>query len=219
MKTGVDELSTTSSDNAHGLQRLSERVTGVSDDTNGLLQMLAESGAEMPDRKYIDFALEAARQVSAGLIRAIDAGEIDLAALMSETYTPVEGSDPALFTHPAMAILTRLARPHQEGARALPRFFGMSCTDRNGFGAVAMPERSLPQRPGDPVWNAEHSRAGMFFTFGDALQEARITAPFRLKAYRRPLATGGVILLKQVVASIHVEGQCWGVLQLAYRSR
>ena len=219
VKTGVDELSTSSTDNARGLQRLSERVTGVSDDTNGLLQMLAESDADMPDRPYIRFALDAARQVSDGLQHATATRELTAATIFGETYAPVEGSDPALFTHPVMGVLTRLARPHQEAARALPGFFGMSLTDRNCFGAVAMPERSKPQRAGDRAWNAEFSRAGMFFNLPDTAEQVKITAPFCLKAYRRPLANGGVVLLKQVIASISVDGRHWGILQLAYESR
>jgi methyl-accepting chemotaxis protein len=219
VKSGLSALSSTSSDNAVGLRRLSDRVSGVSDDTNGLLQMLAESDAEIPDRPYIRFGIDVARRIAAGLEDAIARGTLTHEALFREQYAPVVGSDPALFTHPAMALLTQLARPHQEAARALPGFFGMSFTDRNCFGAVAMPERSQPQRRGDPVWNSEHARAGMFFHYPDTAQQVRIVEPFCLKAYRRPVADGSVILLKQVIAAIHVQGRHWGVLQLAYENQ
>ncbi|WP_239474208.1 methyl-accepting chemotaxis protein [Sphingomonas longa] len=219
VEAGLSALSSTSSDNALGLEHLSERVSVVSGDTNGLLQMLAESDADIPDRPYIRFGLDAARQVSEGLAAAIQAGDITLQAILSQTYTPVAGTNPPLFTHPAMALLTRLARPHQEAARSLPGFFGMSFTDRRCFGAVAMPERSQPQRPNDPVWNSEHSRAGLVYDFPDTAAQVLTETPFCLKAYRRPVAGGGVMLLKQVIASIHVAGQHWGVLQLAYENQ
>jgi methyl-accepting chemotaxis protein len=219
VKSGLNALSSTSSDNAIGLKRLSERVSGVSDDTNGLLQLLAESEADIPDRPYIQFGLKAARQVSDALTLAISEGELTQAAVLSQDYTPVIGSDPPLFTHTAMALLTRLARPHQERARTLPGFFGMSFTDRNCFGAVAMPERSQRQRPGEVVWNCEHARAGMFFNFPETATQVRTETPFCLKAYRRPVTGGGVILLKQVIASIFVAGAHWGVLQLAYENQ
>jgi methyl-accepting chemotaxis protein len=219
VRGGLGELASTSTDNARGLQRLSDRVTSVSDDTNDLLQTLAESDADMPDRPYIRFALAAARDVAEGLARLIAEGALDKAAVMSERYAPVEGTDPPLFTHPVMTALTALARPHQEAARALPGFFGMSFTDRNCFGAVAMPERSQPQRPGDRAWNAEHSRNGVFFHFPETAVQVRITQPFCLKAYRRPVEGGGVVLLKQVIASIAVLGDHWGVLQLAYANQ
>lgn len=219
VKTGLGALSSTSSDNAGGLKRLSERVSGVSDDTNGLLQMLAESEADIPDRPYIQFGLETARQMSEALAYAVQRGEVTKAAILSQDYSPVVGSDPPLFTHPTMALLTRLARPHQERARTLPGFFGMSFTDRNCFGAVAMPERSQSQRPGELVWNSEHARAGMIFTFPETATQVRTETPFCLKAYRRPVTGGGVILLKQVIASIFVAGDHWGVLQLAYENQ
>jgi len=216
---GLSALSSTSSDNAQGLHQLSERVLEVSADTNGLLQMLAESDADIPDRPYIRFGLDVAAAMSQGLEQAIRSGEIDRDTILSQHYTPVEGSDPPLFTHPAMALLTRLARPLQEAARALPGFFGMSFTDRHCFGAVAMPERSQPQRAGDPAWNSEHARAGMIFHFPETAAQVRTEEPFCLKAYRRPVSGGGVVLLKQVIASIHIDGRHWGVLQLAYENQ
>lgn len=219
VRTGLGRLAETSTNNASGLQRLSHRLTSVSDDTNDLLQMLAESGADMPDRPYIRFAVEAALAVSTGLSEAAADGRLDQRAILGDGYSPVEGSDPPLFTHPAMALITTLARPHQEAARTFPGFFGMSFTDRRCFGAVAMPERSLPQRRGEKAWNEEHSRAGLFFHFPDTAQQVKITKPFCLKAYRRPLADGGVVLLKQVIASINLDGAHWGVLQLAYEDQ
>lgn len=219
VRTGLTALTSTSSQNATGLQQLSSRVSDVSDDTNAMLQMLAESGTDMPDSPYINFGLEVARSVGEAATTAVSSGEIELATVLSDNYSPVPGSDPPTFTHPAQALLTRLARPHQERARQLPGFFGMSFTDRNCFGAVAMPERSLPQRYGDRAWNAEYSRAGLIYTYPETKIQVRTETPFCLKAYRRPLTNGGVVLLKQVIASIFVAGRHWGVLQLAYENQ
>jgi methyl-accepting chemotaxis protein len=216
IRSGLCGLADTSTDNAIGLQRLSTRITEVSDDTNMLLQHLAESGVDIPDSPYIRFGLDAARAIVADLETALDMGEIDLAAMFGEYYAPIPGSDPPLFAHPIQNVITRAARPWQEQARSLPGFFGMTCTDRNAFGAVAMPERSLPQRPGETEWNLEHARAGQIFDFPDTREQVLLTQPFCLKAYRRPVATGGVVLLKQIIASIRVRGRHWGVLQLAY---
>ncbi|SFJ70556.1 methyl-accepting chemotaxis protein [Sphingomonas sp. NFR04] len=219
VRAGLVALTSTSFENADGLQQLATRVSGVSDDTNSLLQMLVESGTETPDSPYIRFGLEVAHCVGEELSAAVASGEIAIDAALSDTYAPVPGSNPPLFTHPAQALLTRLARPHQERARQLPGFFGMSFTDRNCFGAVAMPERSLPQRPSDPTWNQEYSRAGLIYTYPETRVQVRTEAPFCLKAYRRPVTKGGVILLKQVIASIWVGGKHWGVLQLAYENQ
>jgi methyl-accepting chemotaxis protein len=217
--TGLGQLATTSNDNASGLQRLSQRVTHVSDDTNMLLQYLAESGVEIPDSPYIQFALNAARDIEDCLDRAIRNGEIGVEAMFRETHDLIPGSNPPLYTHPGQIFITAAARPHQEAARQLPGFFGMTCTDRNAFGAVAMPERSLAQRPGEIEWNLEHARAGQIFDFPDTREQVRMTQPFCLKAYRRLIATGGVMLLKQVIASISVRGRHWGVMQLAYEDQ
>jgi methyl-accepting chemotaxis protein len=219
VRAGLTALTSTSSQNAVGLQHLSSRVSGVSDDTNAMLQMLAESEVDMPDSPYINFGLEVARSVGEAATSAVSSGEIDLATVLSNSYSTVPDSDPPIYTHPAQALLTQLARPHQERARQLPGFFGMSFTDRNCFGAVAMPERSLPQRQGDRAWNAEYSRAGLIYTYPETKVQVLTEAPFCLKAYRRPLTEGGIVLLKQVIASIFVAGRHWGVLQLAYENQ
>ena len=111
------------------------------------------------------------------------------------------------------------ARVRQEMAKTYTGLFGMTFTDRNAFGAIAMPERAHPQRPGEDVWNAEYSRQGLIFDFADTREQCRTMQPFCIKAYRRLTAAGDVILLKQVIASIHVKGRHWGILQMAYQDQ
>ncbi|MGK2911046.1 MAG: methyl-accepting chemotaxis protein [Sphingobium sp.] len=213
---GLDALAATSTDNADGLQRLSGRVSNVSDDTNTLLQYLAESGVDIPDSPYIRFGLNAAAGIAAAVERDISEGRLSEADAFSDQYTQVGRAEPKIFTHPIQPWITAAARPFQEKARDLPGFFGMSCSDRTAWGGVAMPERSMAQRPNDPAWNAEHARAGQVFDEPVTRAQVRTTTPFCIKAYRRPVAGGGVMLLKQIIASIHIRGRHWGILQVAY---
>src|SRR3546814_5593596 len=59
--------------------------------------------------------------------------------------------------------------------------------------------------------NLEHSRQGVIFDFPDTREQSKITQPFYIKAYRRLTADMEVVLLKQVIASIHVNGRHWGI--------
>ncbi|MDO7835691.1 methyl-accepting chemotaxis protein [Sphingobium sp. HBC34] len=219
IRTGLSALASTSTDNADGLQRLSGRVSTASNDTNELLQYLAESGVDIPDSPYIRFGLDSAQQVSRAIEQAIDAGLVSEAAIFNEHYVPIAGANPPLFTHPVQDVMLPAARAAQEKARAFSGLFGMTFTDRNAFGAVAMPERAQPQRPGNINWNLEYSRQGLIFEGDDTRSECLTVKPFRIKAYRRLTADGEVILLKQVIASIHVKGRHWGILQMAYRDQ
>ena len=219
IRSGLTALASTSTDNADGLQRLSGRVSTASEDTNELLQYLAESGVDIPDSPYIRFCLESATAVSVAVEAAIDAGTIGLTEILRTEYEPIADSNPPLFSHPVQAIMLPAARKRQEMARAYPGLFGMTFTDRNAFGAIAMPERAQPQRPGDMTWNLEYSRQGSLFEGDDTRVECTTVKPFRIKAYRRLTADGDVILLKQVIASIHVKGHHWGILQMAYRDQ
>ncbi|MET0371719.1 MAG: methyl-accepting chemotaxis protein [Sphingobium sp.] len=219
IRTGLTALARTSTDNADGLQRLSHRVSNTSEDANALLQDLAESGVEIPDSPFIRFCLDAARSTGAAIEQAIAEGRLSEADALSNHYAPISGTNPIQYSHPVQPILIPAARIQQERARAFDGLFGMTFTDRNAFGAVAMPERSHPQRPGDDKWNLEYSRQGVIFEFPDTQEQCRITQPFCIKAYRRLTAEGEVLLLKQVIASIHVNGRHWGILQMAYRDQ
>jgi methyl-accepting chemotaxis protein len=219
IRSGLAALASTSTDNADGLQRLSGRVSVASDDANTLLQNLAESGADIPDTPYIRFGLDAARAVADAVERAIAEGRLSEADAFTDHYTPIPGTNPTQYSHPIQPFLIPAARAQQEKARSFKGLFGMTFTDRHAFGAVAMPERSLPQRPGDDKWNLEYSRQGVIFEFPDTQEQCRIADPFCIKAYRRLTAEGDVILLKQVIASIHIKGRHWGILQMAYQDQ
>jgi methyl-accepting chemotaxis protein len=218
VRHGIGALNTTSSDNASDLTQLSRLLTNVSDDTNVLLQYIAESEVEIPDTPYIRFACEVAEDVARRVEADITAGRIGIEEAFTEHYRPVADTDPKQFEHPVLPYIVAAARPHQEAARRLTGFFGMTMTDRNTYGAVQMPERSQPRRA-DPAWNAEYSRHMQFFDYEDQRVQCRTTQPFLIKAYRRPLTGGGVMLLKQVIASIHIGGRHWGILQLAYQDQ
>jgi methyl-accepting chemotaxis protein len=219
LRGGIDALTTGAADNAADLAQLSHLLTGVSDDTNVLLQHMTESGVETEDSAHVRFALAAAADIGTRLEADLEAGRLSADSLFDMTYTPVPGSDPPCFDHPAVPFFTAAARPHQEAAaRTLPGLFGLSLSDRGCFSAVQMPERSQPRRD-DPQWNAEWSRVGRIFDDPVQQRECRTTQPFRIKAYRRRLASGEVLLLKQVIASIHIGGRHWGILQLAYADR
>ena len=215
---GIDALGESSGANASGLTQLSALLSGISDDTNVLLQHFAESGIDIPDAPYIGFALDMAKRVGGQLEADIGARRLTLAQAFSTDYRPIPNSHPAKFDHPIVPFIVAAARPFQERARALPGFFGLSMTDRNAFGAVQMPERSLPSGA-DRDWNEEYSRHQQIFHFADTVAQCLTTQPFLIKAYRRPLAGGGVMLLKQVIASVHICGRHWGILQLAYEDQ
>lgn len=226
IRDGLNALTDTSSHNAADLVRLSDRLTQISDDHDFLLQHFSESGVVTPDSPYIEFALKAAQTTEATLLSDIAERRLTLATLFSDIYTPVPGTNPQQYDHSAEVRLVSAARPIQEVARALPGFFGMTWTDRNTYTAVQMAERSLPQRL-DVAWNQQFSRHKQMLTevgrqvlsYQDMRKACATTQPFIIKAYRRPLENGTVLLLKQVIASIHIDGRHWGILQLAYEDQ
>jgi len=118
IRGGLAALASTSTDNAGGLQRLSSRISIASEDTNQLLQLMAESGVEIADTPYIDFCLGAAQAVSDALELAIVEGHLTEGELFSETYMPIPETQPVQYSHPVQPVLIPAARAQQErGAR------------------------------------------------------------------------------------------------------
>ena len=113
VRHGLGALNATSGDNATDLNQLSRLLIKVSDDTNVLLQYIAESETDIPDTPYIHFACQVARDVAATVDADIAAGRLDLQTLYDPHYEPVVGSNPPCFRHPASPFLIAAARPHQ----------------------------------------------------------------------------------------------------------
>src|SRR3546814_18751507 len=88
IRGGLAALASTSTDNAGGLHRLSGRISTASDDTNRLLQLVADSGVEIAETPPTDFCLEAARPVSDAQELALDGGRPPEGGLLTATHSP-----------------------------------------------------------------------------------------------------------------------------------
>ena len=74
-----------------------------------------------------------------------------------------------------------------------------------------------PQRPGDPIWNAAHSRNRRIFDDRAGIMAARSVRPFLVQSYRRDMGGGVFELMREVDAPLRVRGRHWGGVRLAYR--
>ncbi|MCW2367140.1 methyl-accepting chemotaxis protein [Sphingobium sp. B7D2B] len=217
IRTGLSDLADASIDNAIGLQRLSTRVIDVSEDTNQLLQYLAESGVDIPDSPYIRFASEAAAAMASAVEEAIAAGEITADLIFTDDYEPLAGSNPPLFSHPAQTLIARIAAGWREGARQLPGPVGFNCLDRNAFCALALSIQGMEQPSAALEPASDQGQQGQMLNAPHMRALARNTRPFTVRTSRRPLAQGRSGLFKQVVAPLSIAGQHWGVIELIYQ--
>lgn len=212
-----------------GLEREMQQAVGILGQANqrseaflkageSLIELVADCGVETEDSPFIRAAQATAAEVAAAFEAALDAGDIGLAQLFDEAYRPVEGSQPPQHLAAFNALTDRLLPPIQERVLALdPKVVFCIAADRNGYISTHNRACCQPQRPGDPVWNAAHSRWRRIFNDRTGLASARNTRPFLLQTYRRDMGGGQFVLLKEAAAPIVVRGRHWGGLRLAFK--
>ena len=105
--TGVDLSST-------DLKRADDRVAGLLNLSEGLIELIADSGVETADTPLIRVVVDTARQISAAFEAAIERGEITLDQLFDENYREIPGTNPKQYLTDYVAFTDRILPPIQD---------------------------------------------------------------------------------------------------------
>lgn len=171
------------------------------------------------NRPLIERAQEGARRIAAALEAGLDEGRVSHADLFDTDYVPVPGSDPPQFRTRGLAFLEGVLPPIQEPILAECETMSIACAvDVNGYLPVHNRIYSQPQRPGEVVWNTANCRNRRIFDDRAGLCAARNTRPYLVQSYPRDLGGGTIVMMKEIVAPIHVGGHHWGGFRTAYRT-
>jgi methyl-accepting chemotaxis protein len=213
VETFMVSLSTTSEE----LAGADQRINTVLDKGEDLMAFLSSSGWDNENTLYIDAVQDGARRVALLFEAEIGAGRVSVADLFDEDYRKVPDTDPEQFTTRFTALCDRLLPPIQDGMLDLsPKVVLCAAVDRNGYLPTHNAKTSQPQGA-DPKWNEVNCRQRRFYVDRTGRHAASNTKPFLLQTFRRALADGQVMMMKDVSASITVQGRHWGSLRLAYR--
>ena len=200
------------------LQSASDRTDNILELGESIMVMLASSGFETIDSKFIRKAIEVAAQIEARLVAAIAAREITAADLFDKNLVPIPGSDPQQFMTRYIAFLDRVLAPLCDPVLMLDeRVVFCACTDHN----LLIPSHNPPFRKphgSDPIWNAANGRNRRIYSDKTALAVSKNTKPFLLQTYRRDMGGGVFALMKDASAPIRVQGRLWGGLRVCYRA-
>jgi methyl-accepting chemotaxis protein len=90
-----------------------------------------------------------------------------------------------------------------------------AAVDRNGYLPVHNDIYSLPQRPGEVLWNTAHSRNRCIFDDRAGLSAGRVIRPYIIQNYPRDMGDR-VVMMWEIGAPIRVFGKQWGGLRTAY---
>lgn len=195
--------------------RLNELLTSAERLAAGCARM----GVETVDTPFIDAVQQAAAAIGAAFETEIAAGRLSLSALFDRDCTPIPGTDPQQYATRYLDTTDRILPALQEPLLSLSdRVVFCAAVDVNGFLPTHNRKFSMPQRRGDPTWNAAHCRNRRLFNDRVGLTAGQSTRPFCLQAYRRDMGGGAFALMKDVSAPIIVQGRHWGGLRLAYKA-
>ncbi len=216
VKAGLTDFAGDARENGSELQSAQKRLEHLEQLSNTMLDMLANSGAEIDDTPFILKAQEACRQIQASIEHAVDSGEVSLDDVFDRDYQAIEGSNPVQFTVRFNAAADKYVRPVLDRTKSSDsRIIGSAIGDMNGYLPTHLSERSHPQGP-DPVWNDEHCR-NMRILIDDTTRAALASdKPATLATYRMELGDK-FIPVKNVFVPLWVKGRRWGNFELAYR--
>lgn len=185
--------------------------------TNEALQAFVAE-IERGYRPLIERAQHFAVQVIDLVLKGVRERRLSADDLFDIDYRAVPGSDPPQYTNHALPVLREVLPPLlAEMLASDPRLVFAVAIDRNGFIPVHNAAFSHPQRPGDPVWNAMHSRNQRIFDDRAGIMAGRSVRPFLVQSYRRDMGGGVTYLMREVDAPLRIDGRHWGGVRMAYR--
>ncbi|MFN3672677.1 MAG: methyl-accepting chemotaxis protein, partial [Bosea sp. (in: a-proteobacteria)] len=169
-------------------------------------------------RPLIEQAQRFAREVELLMTRALQDRSLSEAELFDIDYKPIANTDPRQFGNRALPVLETILPPlFSQVMAADNRLIFALAIDRNGYIPVHNEAFSAPQRPGDPVWNAAHSRNRRIFDDRAGIMAARSVRPFLVQSYLRDMGGGVTHLMREVDAPLRIGGRHWGGVRMAYR--
>jgi len=199
------------------LKRADQRIEGLLNLSETLIEFIAESGVETTDTPFIRVGVDTAARISSVFESAIERGEITAARLFDERYREIPGSNPKQFLTDYVQFTDRVLPPIQDPVqKSDPRIVYSVAWAKSGFLPTHNPDYCKPQGS-DPVWNAANCRNRRMFDDRTVQKVAANTKAFLLQTYRRDMGGGKFVLMKDVSAPIFVNGRHWGSFRIGYR--
>src|SRR5581483_11413713 len=189
------------------LKTADDRVEGVLEASEHLVQEIADSG------------VETAKRIAEAFELAIGRGELTLDQLFDENYREIPGTDPKQYLTDYVAVTDRILPPIQDPIQTIdPRVVFCVAWAKSGYLPTHNPNYRLPQGK-DPVWNNANCRNRRLFSDRAVRKVGANTKPFLLQTYRRDMGGGKFVLMNDLSSPIFVRGRHWGAFRMGFRQR
>jgi methyl-accepting chemotaxis protein len=170
------------------------------------------------NREVISRAVDIANDISRALESLVESGRLSQQDLFDNDYIVIDGSEPLQHRTRFLSALEEVLPPIQESLLASDdRMVFCAAVDRNAYLPVHNRKYSLPQRPGEVLWNTANSRNRRIFDDRAGLAAARNVRPSLIQVYPRDMGNGITIMMQEIDAPIRVFGKHWGGFRTAYK--
>lgn len=195
-----------------------DRILRLETMSSTMLDQLAHSGADIDDTVYVAAATAGMVEVKGIVEAAIAAGEIGADDVFDTDYRHMPGTDPAQYANRFCAFADRALQPviDRIAGRDREHILGLAASDINGYLPTHMSWKSLPQRPGDPAWNAANCRNRRIFMDDATARAIRFEGDFMLVSYCQDLGQGRYRAVKSVFVPLWINGRRWGNFEMAF---
>ena len=145
-------------------------------------------------------------------------GRVELEAVFDTNYVVMPGTNPIQYETGFCEFADAYVRPILDRLMGEePRLIATAITDINGYLPTHISARSLPQRPNDPEWNAEHCRNRRNFLDDITRRAIASDKEAMLATYGMEMGGGRYLPVKNVFVPLFIRGRRWGNFELAYR--
>ncbi|MDQ8755515.1 methyl-accepting chemotaxis protein [Sphingosinicella sp. LHD-64] len=218
VKSGLSLFAEDARANGGQLRQTRERLSRLELLSNDMLDLLASSGVRIDDTPFIEFAQKGMREIQSVVERAVRKGEIGIEDVFDTDYVPMLGTNPLQHETRFCEFADAWVRPILDRLMTEePRLIATAITDINGYLPTHLSERSQPQRPDDPEWNAEHCRNRRNFIDDVTRRAIASDKEAMLATYGMELGGGRYLAVKNVFVPLYLGGRRWGNFELAYR--
>src|SRR5581483_1606995 len=201
------------------LKTADDRVEGVLEASEHLVQEIADSGVETANVSLVRAVVATAKRIAEAFELAIGRGELTLDQLFDENYREIPGTDPKQYLTDYVAVTDRILPPIQDPIQTIdPRVVFCVAWAKSGYLPTHNPNYRLPQGK-DPVWNNANCRNRRLFSDRAVRKVGANTKPFLLQTYRRDMGGGKFVLMNDLSSPIFVRGRHWGAFRMGFRQR
>jgi methyl-accepting chemotaxis protein len=202
---------------SNDLKLADDRVEGVLDTSEKLIQAIADSGIETADAVLVPVVINAAKRIADAFEDAVSKGDIGLEQLFDENYREISNTDPKQYLTDYVAFTDRILPAIQDPIQTCdPRIVFSVAWAKGGYLPTHNPNYRQPQGK-DPVWNNANCRNRRLFNDRAVKKVAANTKPFMLQTYRRDMGGGQFVLMKDLSSPIFVRGRHWGAFRMGFR--